>query len=168
MSTFNPIKISYMWDRENFLKAFEKSYKYQYKNSARRYIGWFFIAMAQFGVIGALKGGSFGLLMLSTILIFYWYIAKKWIIKRRAITDFEKSPLKNSKIELVITKDGIEQNSVHINWKDIQGLVPYGDDLYLYYADKAFYIPSNGFKSIEDKSRLKKLAKKEEKLFEGK
>jgi len=165
MSTFKPIKISYTWDRENFLKALDKSYEYQYKNSARRYIGWLFIAMAQFGVVAALKGGSFGLLMLSTILIFYWYIVKKWIVKKRAIANFEKSPLKNSKIELTVTQNGIEQEGRFIEWQDIQGVVPYDDDLYLYYLEKAFYIPSNAFKSIEEKNRFKALAKEKGRLF---
>ena len=51
MSIFKPIEITYSWDRENFEKAFTKSYTHQFKNSARRYVGWFFVALAQFGVI---------------------------------------------------------------------------------------------------------------------
>jgi len=165
MSTFKPIEISYNWNKENFLIAFDEAYNYQYKNSARRYIGWLFIAMAQFGVVGALKGGSFGLLMLSTILIFYWYIAKKWLIKRRDLKEFEKSPLKDKEIRLKIDEEGIHEGDVFIEWEKIGGVVPAGDDILLYYQDKAFFIPSFAFKSIEDKSRLKELAKKKGKFF---
>jgi len=104
-------------------------------------------------------------LMLSTLLIFYWYIVKKWIVKKRAIANFEKSPLKNSKIKLTATQNGIEQEGRFIEWKDIQGIVPYDDDLYLYYLEKAFYIPSNAFQSIEEKNRFKALAKEKGRLF---
>ena len=165
MSTFKPIEISYIWDRENFEKAFSKSYTHQFKNSARRYIGWFFVALAQFGVVAALKGGSVGLLMLSTILILYWYVIKKWLVHQRAIKAYESSPLKNSQIKLYITEDGIKQDNAVISWQEIQGLVPIEDDILLYHKEKAFYIPSSAFRSIEDKSALKSLAKEKERLF---
>jgi len=165
MSTFNPINISYTWDRENFEKAFSRSYTHQFKNSARRYVGWFFVALAQFGVVAAFKGGSIGLLMLATILILYWYVIKKWLIHQRAIKAYENSPLKNSQIKLQITQEGVNQDDTFIPWQDIQGLVPIEDDILLYYKEKAFYIPSNAFHTIEEKSALKSLAKAKGRLF---
>ena len=165
MSIFKPIEITYIWDKENFEKAFTKSYTHQFKNSARRYVGWFFVALAQFGVVAAFKGGSIGLLMLATILILYWYVLKKWLVHQRAIKAYENSPLKNSQIRLYITEDGLKQESALILWQDIQGLVPIEDDILLYYKESAFYIPSNAFKSIEEKSTLKSLAKEKGRLF---
>ncbi|SFV58312.1 hypothetical protein MNB_SV-12-621 [hydrothermal vent metagenome] len=165
MSIFKPIEISYIWDSKNFEKAFEKSYTHEFKNSARRYVGWFFVAMAQFGVVGAFKAGTVGLLMLSTILILYWYVIKKWLIKRRAVNAYENSPLKDSQINLQITKDGVKQDETLIPWEALKGLVPVEDDILLYYSDKAFYIPSNAFKNMEAKSALKTLAKEKGKLF---
>ena len=165
MSIFKPIEISYSWDRENFEKAFSKSYTHQFKNSPRRYIGWGFVALAQFGVVAAFKGGSVGLLMLSTILILYWYVIKKWLVHQRAIKAYESSPLKNSQIKLTITDENIKQDNSSISWDKIQGLVPIEDDILLYHKERAFYIPSNAFKSIDDKSALKSLAKEKGKLF---
>jgi hypothetical protein len=165
MSTFKPIEISYIWDRKNFKKAFENSYNHQYKNSSRRYIGWFFVALSQFGVVAALKKGNFTLLMFSTLLLLYWYLLKKWLVYKRALRAFEKSPLKENKIKLLIDKEGIKQNDNFIPWSEIQGLVPVNDDILLYYQDRAFYIPSNAFKSFEDKTNLKTLAKEKGKLF---
>ena len=165
MSIFKPIEISYTWDSNNFEKAFEKSYTHAYKNSARRYVGWFFIAMAQFGVVGAFKGGGVGLLMLSTILILYWYVIKKWLVKRRAMSAYENSPLRDSQINLQISEEGVKQDETLIPWEALKGLVPVEDDILLYHSDKAFYIPSNAFKSIESKSALKTLAKEKGKLF---
>ena len=165
MSTFNPINITYTWDKENFEKAFSKSYTHQFKNSARRYVGWFFVAMAQFGVVAALKGGSIGLLMLSTILIFYWYVGKKWLLYQRARKAFEASPLQNSKIELQVTQEGITQEDLFVPWEEIQGVVPVENDILLYHGQKAFYIPESAFKSLEEKSALQRLAKEKGKLF---
>ena len=165
MSIYKPIEITYVWDRENFEKAFSKSYIHQFKNSARRYVGWFFVALAQFGVVAALKGGSIGLLMLATILILYWYVVKKWLVHQRAIKVYENSLLKNSQIKLDISKNGIKQENTLIPWQDIQGLVPIEDDILLYYKENAFYIPSNAFESIEEKSTLKSLAKEKGRLF---
>ena len=165
MSISKPIEISYSWDRENFEKAFSKSYTHQFKNSPRRYIGWFFVALAQFGVVAALKGGSIGLLMLSTILILYWYVIKKWLVHRRAIKAYESSPLKDSQIKLYITEDAIKQDDAVISWEDLQGLVSIEDDILLYHKEKAFYIPATAFKSMEEKSALKSLAKQKGRLF---
>jgi len=165
MSTFNPINISYTWDRENFEKAFSRSYTHQFKNSARRYVGWFFVALAQFGVVAAFKGGSIGLLMLATILILYWYVIKKWLVRQRVVRAYENSPLKNSQIKLQITQEGVIQDNTFIPWQDIQGLVPIEDDILFYYKQNAFYIPSNAFNSIEEKSTLKSLAKEKGRLF---
>ena len=165
MSIFKPIEVSYVWDKENFEKAFAKSYNHQYKNSTRRYVGWFFIALAQFGVVGALKGGSIGLLMLATILILYWYVIKKWLVHQRAIKAYESSPLKNSQIQLHISEDGIEQEDIKLPWEEIQGLVPVEDDILLYHKERAFYIPVSAFSSIDEKSALKSLAKEKGRLF---
>jgi len=165
MSIFKPIEISYSWDRKNFEKAFSKSYTHQFKNSTRRYTGWFFVALAQFGVVAALKGGSIGLLMLATVLILYWYVIKKWMVHQRAIKSYQNSPLKNSQIKLRITGEGIGQNNTLISWQDIQGLVPIEDDILLYYKQNAFYIPLNAFKSIEEKGALESLAKEKGRLF---
>ena len=159
------MNLSYLWDRENFEKAFSRSYTHQYKNSARRYVGWFFIALAQFGVVAAFKGGAIGLLLLSTVLIHYWYGIKKWMVHQRAVKAYENSALKNAQIKLQITEEGVKQNDVFIPWQDIQGLVPIEDDILLYYKENAFYIPSNAFHSIEEKSALKSLAKAKGRLF---
>lgn len=166
MSIFKPIEISYLWDRENFEKAFSKSYTHQFKNSIRRYIGWFFVALAQFGVVAALKGGSIGLLMLATILILYWYGIKKWLVHRRALKAYTNSALQNSDIPLSVTEEGVHQETMLIVWEDIQGLVPVEDDILLYHKEKAFYIPSHAFSTIEEKSRLKSLAKEKGRWFD--
>jgi len=165
MSTSNKIKISYKWDRANFEKSFEKSYTYHYKNSMRRYIGWLFVAMAQFGVVFALKGNHVGLLLFSTILIIYWYLIKKWLVKKRVIRDFENSEHKDKVIEMYADESGIIQNDALIPWENINGIVVADDALMLYQKGKEYYIPSNSFEDYEQKSRFKSIAKERGKLY---
>jgi len=165
MNTFKPIRIVYRWDRDNFEKSFERAYTYHYKNSARRYIGWLFIAMAQFGVVAALKKGSVALLMFSTLLILYWYVVKKWLLKRRALQNFENSPFKDQKIELVATKEGIARGKEFIPWEEIDGIVPAGESLMIYQQGQEFYIPADAFENIEAMSRFKSIAREKGKLY---
>ena len=157
--------ISYVWDRDNFEKSFESAYTYHYKNSARRYIGWLFIAMAQFGVVAALKKGQVGLLMLSTLLILYWYVVKKWLLRQRAIRSFENSPLRDKKITLTVTDEAIEQDGQKIAWDAVEGVESAGGDLILYHGGKSFYIPQKAFPSPEALSRFKSIAKSKGKLY---
>jgi membrane protein implicated in regulation of membrane protease activity len=158
-----PIKISYIWNRENVEKLFEASYKYQFNNSAKRFIGWFFIALMQYGVVVALKKEAFAILLFSTIVLFYWYYGKKWIAKRRARKSFEKSEFKDRRIEISIDRDGftlLEPNQEKWSWDEIQEVVLLGDDIMLYRHPHFHYIPANGFESLEEKSRFKSLVKK--------
>lgn len=160
------IKISYIWDEQNFNRLFNEAYNYQFKNSPRRYIGWLFIAIAQFGVVAALKKGSVELLLFSTILIIYWYYIKKIIVKKRAYKEFLNSPLRNKKIELCVDdENGIEQNGKKLAWSDIKEIIPIEDDILIVAGEKSYYIPSNGFKTIEDRSRFKTLAREHKKLI---
>ena len=47
------INIHYLWDKELALKSAYDIYEYELKNSNKKFIGWLFIALAQFGVVGA-------------------------------------------------------------------------------------------------------------------
>jgi len=164
-----PIKISYIWNRENIDKLFEASYKYQFNNSAKRYIGWLFIAIMQFGVVFALKKGAFELLLFSTIMIIYWYYGKKIIAKRRAKRSFEESPFRDKKIEMSIGNDGFNlapfeskdsSQNTHWSWDEIDEIINLEDDIMIYKYPHFHYIPNNGFQSAKEKRKFKSLAKK--------
>jgi len=161
------IKISYIWNRENIDKLFDASYKYLFEHSSRKYIGWLFIAIAQFGVVALFKKGSFALLLFSTIVLIYWYYGKKLIAKKRAIKAFGESPFRDKKIEFLVDENGftiLSHNNEKWKWDDIEEVIDLGDDILIYKNPNFHYIPSNGFKSIEDKSYFKSLAKKYGKL----
>jgi len=163
-----PIRIRYTWSRKNVEKLFDASYHYVFGHSARRYIGWFFIALLQFGVVAALKKGAVGLLLFSSLVLLYWYVGKRLIARRRALASWEDSPFRDQTITIFADDDGLEihsaQGDVQWSWDDLQAVAPIGDDVMIYHAQHAHYIPAGGFASIEDKSRFKSLAKKHGKL----
>ncbi len=157
------IEVSYIWNIENIEKLFDASYKYQFEHSRRRYIGWFFIAIMQYGIVVALKKEAFAILLFTTVVLFYWYYGKKWIAKRRAKKSFEQSDFKDKEIKLTVDKNGFELIAPikeHWSWDEIEEIVSLEDDIMIYKYPNFHYIPANGFESIEEKSRFKSLVKK--------
>ena len=161
------INIQYQWNRENLNRLFEASYKYQFKHSKRRFIGWIFIALLQYGVVVAFKKEAFAILLFASIMLFYWYYGKKWIAKKRAIKSFEQSEFKDKTIKLTVSEDGFQLMSPkeeHWNWNEIDEIVTLGDDIMIYKYPNFHYIPLNGFESMEEKSHFKSMAKKHGRL----
>jgi hypothetical protein len=165
----NPIAIQYVWNRKNVEKLFDSSYKYEFNHSAKRYIGWLFIALMQFGVVFALKKGAFELLLFSTIVLFYWYYGKKIIARRRAEKSFEKSTFRDKTIHMEVDENGFviksHEGRTQWSWDEVDEIVPLDDDIMIYKYPYFHYIPSNGFSSIEDKSNFKKMAKEHHKIL---
>lgn len=164
----SPIRIRYRWDRENVERLFGSSYRYLFEHSFRRYIGWLFIILSQFGVVAAFKQGAFGLLIFSTLLLLYWYYGKRVIAKRRLLKSYSSSPFKDQEISIEASDSGLAIHAlgttVHWDWEDIDELISIGDDLLLHKAPHFYYIPASGFVSLEQKSRFKSLAKQHGRL----
>jgi len=159
------IDIRYRWDRENLERLFDSSYRYEFEHSHKRYVGWIFIAIMQFGVVSALKHSSFGLLMFSTIVLLYWYYGKRVIAKRRAIKAFESSVFRDKLIEMSVDDEGIViKPNRKLDWGEIDEIRSIGDDIMLYKAPNFHYIPLSAFGSIEEISRFKSIAKQKGKL----
>ena len=163
-----PVEIRYVWNRENVEKLFESSYKYLFNHSAKRYIGWLFIALLQFGVVAALKKDAIGLLLFSSIVLVYWYYGKKMIARRRAKRSFERSTFRDKTIRIDASDEGLDikgnEGKIHWNWDEIDEVIPLEDDIMIYRHPYFHYIPANGFASLEEKSRFKSMARKHHKL----
>jgi hypothetical protein len=104
------IELDFIFDKDFFINTSKKVYEYEMKHSNKKYVGWFFIAVAQFGVVGALKHNAYGLLFISTVLIFYWYVLRWQVRKLLAIKWFNKMPIKDKPIHIVIDDEGITSN----------------------------------------------------------
>ena len=159
MSISKEITIKYSWDEESFLSASKIAYEYGLKHSLKRYLGWLFIILAQFGVVAALKKGAFGLLFISTILLIYWYFLR-WPLRAIFIKrSFKKSNLANKEFVAKITKDYLEINSIKIKWSEIKEVVSIKTGYLIELSNQLLFLPKSAFKEKEAKEQFIKLAK---------
>jgi len=155
-----PLHVSYNWDTKKFLQGAKAAYDYELKNSRKRFLGWIFIALTQFGVVLALKQGTIGMLALSTILVLYWY-GFRWKIREYfLIKSFENSPLKDKKFEVKLNDEGLFFNDSPIDFKDIYEIVSTDEGVLLYFIDNYIFVPSSAFENLEDKSEFLKRIKR--------
>ena len=154
------INFNYKWDKETYLKAAKVAYDYELKTSRKRYIGFFFIALTQFGVVAALKKGAIGLLLISTFLVVYWYLLR-WPIRKISISKaFNKLPNANMDYSIKTDENGIKINSNLIPWSEIAEVIYLQDGFLIYAENNFFFFPATAFKTLEDKNDFAKLAKK--------
>ena len=155
----DPIRIVYTWDKETFLKASEIAYRYELKHSPKRFLGWLFIAMTQFGVVSAMKGGGIGLLLLSSLLVIYWYYFRWKIRKTMLAKSFETLPQAGEKYRLIVSEEGMYMNQRQIAWQDILEVVSFPEGFLLYVDQSFIFFPLDAFDSLEEKNRFASLAK---------
>ena len=141
------VTFAYVWDQATAMKASELFYRYDLKHSPKRFLGWLFIAMAQFGVVGALKHDAYGLLVLSTVFLIYWYYLR-WIIRKRiALKYFRSSAAAGMTFKISIQKEGILQNDLLLSWDDIDTVVELEEGFLLYTKQAPLFFPGEAFGS---------------------
>jgi Zn-dependent protease with chaperone function len=155
------INLHFVFDKKFFLDTTKKVYEYELKHSPKKYIGWFFIALAQFGVVGALKHNAYGLLFISTIFLFYWYILRWQVRKYFALKWFEKIAIKNKAIDVKIDSNGITSNlyDKKLSYKDIALYKVTQDGVLLFHDGVASFFPKEIFKNVEDYDDFLKILK---------
>ena len=153
------IDISYTWDKETYVKASKVAYDYELKKSNRKYIGWFFIALTQFGVVAAMKKGSISLLLVSSFLVLYWYFFR-WGLRKKVIeTTFDKLENANQQYNVKISNEQLTINESPILWEDISQVTSLKDGLFIYLNQNSIFIPSSAFKNMEEKNDFLTLLK---------
>jgi hypothetical protein len=154
MNTFN---ISYTWNIQNFTKATKALYDFNLKHSPKRFLGWIFIALTQFGVVGALKKDVYGLLIVSTLLVIYWY-ALRWPMRKAMLQRNFKSS-QEQLFEIKADNNSLQLNEIKIEWSDIIEAISLQDGFVLYYADSYLFIPKDAFNSTDEKDNFSYLLK---------
>jgi len=141
------IEAKYKWGEQSFLTASKIAYEYSLKHSFKRYLGWIFIAITQFGVVAALKKGAFGLLLFSTVLVVYWYFLR-WPIRAFFIKrSFKKSKLSNKEFIVKIDENFIEFNGIKINWDEIKNIVEIKEAFLIELGSELLFLPKNSLKN---------------------
>ena len=146
------ININYTWDRKLALNSSFDIYKYELKNSNKKFIGWFFIALAQFGVVGALKHNAYGFLVVASIGLIYWY-GLRWSLRKYFINrTFIKSPLANQNIQLEATNEAIlSDGKTQILYNTIIKFIQLDNAIIIYHNLGTIYLPNNSFKTKKDR-----------------
>jgi len=141
------IVIRFKWSKELAIKASKHYYDWDMKNSAKRYIGWFFIALTQFAIVGALKHNAFGLLYISTFFVLYWYYGR-WYLRKKMIERFyNSSNIKDKDVEFIL-KDGelfFENEKI-----DILKVLKFDDGVMLQTSINPLFFAKDSFKNFDD------------------
>ena len=161
---FKQIEINFTYSKELAIKASKLYYDYDMKASRKRYIGWLFIALMQFGVVGALKHDSFGLLYIATLLVFYWYYGRWFIRKSMIVKFYEKSNLVDKKMSFTLKDDGLHYDDEKIDWENILKVIKFEDGILIQSSQNTLFFQREAFKSYEDVEAFLSLMKERGKI----
>ena len=158
------IEIKFKWSKELAIKASKLYYDWDMKNSSKRYIGWFFVALTQFAIVGALKHNVFGLLYISTFLVLYWYYGRWYLRKRMIIKFYNNSNLDNTEVVFKLVDDGILYNNNLIDWQNIEKVIKFDDGVLLHTTSNTLFFAKDAFKNFNSFKKFLDKMKEKKKL----
>ena len=145
-----PIEINFVYTKELAIKASKLFYDYDMKNSSKRYIGWLFVALMQFGVVGALKHDSFGLLFVSTFLVIYWYYIRWYVRKGMIVKFYDKSNINNRDVLFILDKSGLHYEEEVIAWDNVVKVIKFDDGALVQTDSNSLFFHRDFFCSFDD------------------
>ena len=158
------VEVRFTWSKDLAIKASKLYYDWDMKSSGKKYVGWIFIAMMQFGVVGALKHDSFGILFISTFLVIYWYYIRWFVRKRMIVKFYEKSGLDDTDVVFVLQDDGLHYDDTVIDWDNIYKVVKFDDGILIQTMDSTLFFQRESFKSYKDVQRFMEMMKSRDKV----
>ena len=160
----NQIEINFIWNQDLALKTSKLYYDYDMRHSNKRYIGWFFVGLVQFGIVGALKHDSYGLLYASTFLVLYWYYGRWYLRKRMLLNFYKKKSSKNAHIHFIVNDDGLHGDNDLISWNDIHKVIKLDEGILIQSAQNTLFFEDSAFKSSDDRMNFIAIAKEKGKI----
>ena len=157
--SISKLSLSYKWDKKTYLQGSKSLYEDMLRHSPKRFTGWFFIALSQFGLVAFFKKGAFGLLFISTIFLIYWYLLRWPLRKLLLLNAFKKSPLKDKMIIVEFDDKQATINDTLISWSEIQRVLLEDKGFLLYYKENYIFIPKDAFNKESEKTFLKIIKK---------
>jgi len=164
MSISKPIEINFKWTKELALNGSKIYYDFDMKHSRKRYIGWIFVALVQFGIVGALKHNSFGMLYLSTVFVIYWYYGRWYLRQNMIIKYYNNLNIKDTEVTFFVDKDGFKSNNNLISWDEIVKVLQIDKDILIQSTSNTLYFTRDSFKCYDDIQKLLSLAKEFNKI----
>jgi hypothetical protein len=145
MSESRPVRVNLVWDEATFLTGAKILYDYTLRHSWRRYLGWIFIALAQFGVVLALKQGTSGMLFLGTLLMIYWYFLR-WPSRKAALKrQFAQAELAGKKLRIVADDSELKVDGAPLPWSAVHLALSTPEGYLLAIENGFLYLPRNVF-----------------------
>ncbi len=147
-----PLALEVTWDEATFLEGAKNAYDFDMHHTWRRYMGWFFIALTQFGVVAAVRHGSVGLLLVSTLLVLYWY-GLRWPLRKRMLKRFfARMPDAGKRLRLRISENGLCVDEKCIEWNRFRRAILSSKGYLLEMGDAFLYIPRRTFPDAETRN----------------
>ena len=144
------ISIRFYWSKELAIEASKKYYDYDMHHSSKRYIGWFFVALVQFAIVGALKHNAYGLLYLSTFLVAYWYYGR-WYLRKIMIEKFyDKQNIDQTQAEFTLKQEGLYNGDFCICWDDIFKVIKLEEGALVQLSNSTLFFKRDAFRSSKD------------------
>jgi len=159
-----PVEIRFTWSKEAAVKASKLYYDWDMKHSSKRYVGWFFIALVQFAIVGALKHHVFGLLYLSTFLVIYWYYIRWYIRKRMIVRYYDRSHIEDKEVLFTLTDEGLSYEGTLIDWEHIFKVVKFDDGVLLQTLNHTLFFEKSAFASYDEMQRFLSIMKRHGKV----
>jgi hypothetical protein len=148
------IEINFTWSKELAIKASKLYYDYDMRNSRKRYVGWLFIALTQFGIVGALKHDAYGMLYLSTFLVIYWYYIRWYIRKSMIVKLYNNSNTDNTKVSFTLEDDGLHFDDKVIDFENILKVVKFDDGVLIQTSTNTLFFEKAAFNSVKEMNKF--------------
>lgn len=158
------ISLRIAWGLEQALEASKRLYEYEMMHSAKRYIGWFFVALLQFGIVLLLHRGQIWLLLFSSLAVLYWYFGR-WHLRSFFLRRYyQKQNLYPRTITLKCSDAHLILESKQLSWEAIEYAIDIKGAIVLQIEGKLLYIPYGAFSCVEDIDYCLLLLKEHHKL----
>ena len=158
------VQLHMEWSVDRAIQASKALYEYEMRHSAKRYIGWLFIAFMQFGIVALYKHQNPTLLLISSFLVAYWYYGR-WYLRRSLIEKFyKKQGLKKTQITVTCSDTHLQVGNKRLSWEDILHAIDTKSALLLQTKEDTLYFPYDAFDDLDDLSKCTQLLKMKGKL----
>jgi len=144
------IKINFTWSKELAIKASKIYYDWDMRNSAKRYIGWLFVALTQFGIVGALKHNAYGLLVISTFLVGYWYYGRWYLRKKMIVKFYNNSGVDKQRVTFILKDDGLHYDDIIITYDEIYKVLEFDDGVMLQTNNNPLFFTKEAFSNYAE------------------
>lgn len=154
------LRLDLPWDERTFLEGAKLAYDYDMRHGWRRYIGWLFIALTQFGVVAAFQRGTVGLLLVSTLLVIYWY-GLRWPMRHRMLRRFFARQEREQWLRVTLSDEGVCLDEACLPWESFRRTILSSGGFLLEMGGGTYlYFPQRIFPDDEDRSRFAETLKK--------